>query len=235
MAFLALSAALLIWITSGTPAIPATASAELEQSVGVKYVALTFDDGPTAKTTGRLLDGLYQRGAKATFFLVGNRIAVNQELVLRMKAEGHQVGNHTWDHSVLKGVNSTVEQEEISRTDAALRELLGDGTYWVRPPYGLLNSDQLSDFSVPLVSWSLDPKDWKRRNTAGDVQAVVSRVQPNDIILMHDSFPTSVDAALEIVDTLKARGYVFVTVEELLSLNGIEAQPGVIYCSGRTE
>lgn len=228
----AMGAAVLITLSwgGGVTAVPAGGGAEIPAEEP-KYVALTFDDGPRSDTTTRLLDGLLTRGASATFFLVGEQIAGNEDLVRRMRDEGHQVGNHSWSHMMLKGQSNAVVDREIGKTDALLKEVLGDGTYWVRPPYGLLNESQKKRFTVPLVHWSVDPEDWKLRDTAKDVQAVLEKVQPGDIILMHDSVPETVDAALEIVDTLQAQGYTFVTVEELLRLYGVTPEPGVFYLS----
>ena len=228
----AMGAAVLITLSwgGGVTAVPAGGGAEIPAEEP-KYVALTFDDGPRSDTTTRLLDGLLTRGASATFFLVGEQIAGNEDLVRRMRDEGHQVGNHSWSHMMLKGQSNAVVDREIGKTDALLKEVLGDGTYWVRPPYGLLNESQKKRFTVPLVHWSVDPEDWKLRDTAKDVQAVLKKVQPGDIILMHDSVPETVDAALEIVDTLQAQGYTFVTVEELLRLYGVTPEPGVFYLS----
>lgn len=228
----AMGTAILITLSwgGGVTAVPAGGGAEIPAEEP-KYVALTFDDGPRSDTTTRLLDGLLTRGASATFFLVGEQIAGNEDLVRRMRDEGHQVGNHSWSHMMLKGQSNAVVDREIGKTDALLKEVLGDGTYWVRPPYGLLNESQKKRFTVPLVHWSVDPEDWKLRDTAKDVQAVLKKVQPGDIILMHDSVPETVDAALEIVDTLQAQGYTFVTVEELLRLYGVTPEPGVFYLS----
>ena len=128
------------------------------------------------------------------------------------------------------GIRATVDSE-VGRTDALLRLLLGEGTYWVRPPYGLLDEGQRSWFTVPLVHWMVDPEDWRLRDADKDVAAVLKAVKPGDIILMHDSVPASVDAALRIVDTLQSQGYTFVTVEELLQLNGVTPEPGVLYRS----
>lgn len=207
-------------------AIAASGSAQLTQET--HYIALTFDDGPRRDTTQRLLDGLRERGASATFFLIGRQIPGNEDLVLRMKAEGHQVGNHTWNHVTLSG-SFTADLEELRRTDALLQELLGSGTYWVRPPYGLISESERAALEVPLVHWTVDPEDWAKRSPEAVVQAVLKEAGPNDIVLLHDFFSDSVDAALEIVDTLQAEGYYFVTVEELLALNGITPQPGVMY------
>lgn len=138
-------------------AIAASGSAHLTQET--HYIALTFDDGPRRDTTQRLLDGLRERGASATFFLIGRQIPGNEDLVLRMKAEGHQVGNHTWNHVTLSG-SLTADLEELRRTDALLQELLGSGTYWVRPPYGLISEAERAALEVPLVHWTVDPEDW---------------------------------------------------------------------------
>ena len=227
--FLLAASLLLLWVISPRPDIAAGGEAQITEET--KYIALTFDDGPRPDTTGRLLDGLKERGAKVTFFLIGKQIANNTTLVQRMKAEGHQVGSHTWNHTKLQGQSCSVISAEICRTDAALRSLLWDGEYWVRPPYGLLDKCQESLFSVPLVTWSVDPEDWKLKNADKDVAAVLSHVQPGDIVLMHDSVPASVDAALRIVDKLQSQGYQFVTVQELLELKGITPQPGVMYYS----
>lgn len=219
----------LLGTARGGTAVQTTAPAVVPVETG--YVALTFDDGPRRGTTDRLLDGLKERGASATFFLVGERIAANQDLVERMQAEGHQVGNHTWSHVQLRG-NAAAGLAEVRRTDTLLREVLGEGTYWLRPPYGLIDAAVQARITVPMVKWSVDPEDWKKLNTAGVVRAVKSHVKPNSIILLHDIYPTSVDAALELVDALQAEGYCFVTVEELLALNGVQPQPGTLIRSG---
>ena len=196
-----------------------------------RFVALTFDDGPRRDTTARLLDGLRERGASATFFLVGQQIAGNEDLLLRMRDEGHQVGNHSGSHADLKSESDGGFQQEVGRTDALLRETLGEGDYWLRPPYGFLTAHQRQLLTVPAVKWSVDPEDWKLRDTEKDVAAVLRGVQPGDIILMHDIFETSVTAALACVDRLMAQGYYFVTVEELFALRGEVPQEGGVYLS----
>lgn len=226
--FLCLSG-LALWAAADGEALPADAAAELPAEV--KYIALTFDDGPRRETTTRLLDGLRERGASATFFLVGEEIQGNEDLVQRMKSEGHQVGNHTWSHVRLGGPPPETAGQEVRMTEEALRELLGEEGYWLRPPYGLIDEDM--EISVPMVKWSVDPRDWEQRNTAQVTRAVLRDVRPNSIILLHDIYPTSVEAALRIVDALEEEGYWFVTVEELLRLNGITPEAGVLYRSGK--
>ena len=222
----------LICVRQNTTSEAAQADAAAAIPECQKYIALTFDDGPRKGTTDRLLDGLRERGASATFFLVGEEAAANLELVKRMKAEGHQIGNHTWSHVRLENALQDTVQQEIRKTEELLTEVLGPSEYWLRPPYGLISPGTEKEIKTPMVKWSVDPRDWESRDTAKVVKAVLKDAKPNSIVLLHDIYPTSVDAALKIVDTLQKEGYSFVTVEELLRLNGITPEPGKMYRSG---
>ena len=221
---------LLLWVSEPPMEIAVDGAAQI--SGGTHYVALTFDDGPRRGTTDRLLNGLKERGASATFFLVGEEAEQYPDLVKRMQAEGHQVGNHTWSHVRLEGASTAVIQEEVGENEKLLEELLGGSGYWLRPPYGLITPGTETLIRVPMVKWSVDPRDWESRNTEKVVRAILKDVQPNSIILLHDIYDTSVDAALKVVDTLEAQGYCFVTVEELLRLNGVTPEAGKLYRTG---
>ena len=212
-------------------ALPADAAAELSEPT--KYVALTFDDGPRRTTTPGLLDGLRERGASATFFVVGEEIRGNEDLILRMQNEGHQIGNHTWSHVRLEGKDTAGHLEELRKTESALAEITGESEHWVRPPYGLIDPATAERITVPLVKWSVDPRDWESRNTEKVVKAILETVEPGDIILLHDIYPTSVEAALQVIDRVEAKGYEFVTVEELLQLNGMEPKAGELIRSAK--
>ena len=213
----------------GGEAMPADGGAEIP--AGEKYVALTFDDGPRRGTTERLLDGLKERGAKATFFLIGQQIEDNAALVARMAEEGHQIGNHTWSHQRLDGILPDEAAQEVARTEAALEALLGGGEYWLRPPYGHVAEGV--ELGVPMVKWCVDPRDWESRDAEKVTRAILDCVEPNSIILLHDIYSTSVDAALRVVDRLQEEGYWFVTVEELLWLNGVTPEAGRMYRTGK--
>ena len=193
-------------------------------------VAITFDDGPHAVNTRQLLDGLSAREIPATFFLVGERLAGNEGLVREMAAAGHQIGVHTWDHVTL---DSDVTPEEAAvqnaRTRAAVEHILGEGDYWLRPPYGIMDPELQKQEEGPLIIWSVDPEDWKDRDVARIVEYVLGRVGDGDIILMHDMYASSVEAALKICDALLERGFCFVTVEQLMDLRGVEPEAGVRY------
>ena len=191
--------------------------------------ALTFDDGPRSSTTGPLLDGLALREVPATFFLVGNRIPGNEDLVRRMAAEGHQIGIHTYDHVELKGLSRQDFDLQVGKTRALITQLVGEGNYWLRPPYGLMDRQAGQWCGGPVILWSVDPEDWKDDDIDRIVAAVVEHVSDGDIVLLHDLFPSSAQAALRVVDTLLARGCCFVTVEQLMAERGVTPEVGARY------
>ena len=196
-----------------------------------KYAALTFDDGPRPGTTDRLLDGLLERDAAATFFVIGEQVRGNEALLRRMAAEGHQIGNHTYSHVRLLKMEKDAVVEEVHKAEVTLEAAVGKGDFWLRPPYGGIDAARAGQIHTPMIYWSVDPQDWKLLDAGKVVEAVVGTVQPGDIILLHDFYPTSVDAALEIIDQLQGEGYTFVTVEELFRIQGVEPQAGVLYAS----
>ena len=209
-------------------AVPAEAPAEVEIG-GPPLVALTFDDGPRSSTTGPLLDGLALREVPATFFLVGNRIPGNEDLVRRMADEGHQIGVHTYDHVALRGLSQRDFDLQVGKTRALITQLVGEGNYWLRPPYGFLDKNAEHWCGGPVILWSVDPEDWKDDDVGRIVAAVVEHVSDGDIILLHDLFASSAQAALDLVDALQAKGYCFVTVEQLMEQRGITPEAGVRY------
>ena len=200
---------------------------------GSKYVALTFDDGPSPRCTPQLLDGLKARNVHATFFVVGCQVVKDPDIVERMAAEGHQVGNHSYDHKELDKLSVREAAEDMAKNDALLHRLLGAGDYWVRPPYGLLSEEERQALTVPVIGWSVDTEDWKSKNAEKILDILYRQISDGDIILLHDRYLNSVSAALQAIDHLQQQGYHFVTVSELLSLRGIEAAPGETYCYAR--
>lgn len=196
-----------------------------------KLVALTFDDGPWPQTTEQLLDGLSERGAKATFFLIGEQLDGMEDTVRRMAQEGHQIGSHTLTHCNLGTATSAEARDELARTDTALTRLLGEGTYWLRPPWGFVGAEIAAAVDVPMLYWSLDTEDWRLRDEEAVYRAIVESVQSGDIVLLHDPYPTTVRAVLRAIDTLSQQGYRFVTAEQLFAYEGVTPQPGVLYAA----
>ena len=209
---------------------PAGGEARVEVETGdLPLVALTFDDGPRNLTTGPLLEGLALREVPATFFLVGYRIEGSEDLIREMAAAGHQIGVHTFDHTTVAGLSRRDFDLQVGKTRAVLTQLLGAGDYWLRPPYGIVDDTTRRWADSPLVLWSVDPEDWKDSDADRIVAAVLEHVEDGDIILMHDIYYSSVEAALRIVDALLAEGYCFVTVEQLMNLRGAEPENGQTY------
>ena len=179
-------------------------------------IALTFDDGPHPVYTPKLLDGLKERNVKATFFVVGKNIEGREDIIKRMDEEGHLIGNHTYDHVKITGLPEEEACAQITKTSELVKEITGKNTEFVRPPFGAWDKKLECGFEMFPVLWSIDPLDWTTKNVDAVVQKVLSRAEENSIILLHDYYDSSVEAALKIVDALLERGFEFVTVDELV-------------------
>ena len=179
-------------------------------------MALTFDDGPHSVYTKKLLGGLKKRGIKVTFFLMGSNIEGNEELVRQMKQDGHLIGNHGYRHVQMTEEGAEKVRESVEKTGKIIEEIIGEEPEYLRPPYGDWNEELAEKMDLTPVFWSVDSLDWKYQNTPKITSRVLKDVEDGDIILMHDIFPTSVESALEIVDTLQEQGYTFVTADELI-------------------
>ena len=197
-----------------------------DEAYGQRMVALTFDDGPNKKYTEKLLDGLQERGVKATFFLMGECLEGNEELVRRMSEEGHLIGVHCMQHTQLTKIAVKDAVSDLRETKDQLEEVLETGKNgqskieYVRPPFGSWNGklDEAvrTELAMEPVFWDVDSLDWELQNTEKIVRKVIGQVEDGDIILMHDEFETSVEATFRIIDNLMAKGYTFVTVNELM-------------------
>mgnify|MGYP002667416527 CR=1 FL=1 len=204
------------WVTKGVNDYFFKDDGTYDPSQKRPMLALTFDDGPHPVYTEELLDGLKKRKVMATFFLIGNNIEGNEEIVKRMAEEGHLIGSHTYNHVQLNKLSESKAKEEILKGCNKIYETTGVCPSFVRPPFGEWKKNM--DFCVTMlpVFWNVDSLDWKLQNTEKIVKRVVKDVKEGDIILMHDIFETSVQAAFQIIDTLEKENYEFVTVDELL-------------------
>ena len=180
-------------------------------------VALTFDDGPNASSTPILLDGLKERKVRATFFLIGENVEKdeNEKIVKRMYEEGHLIGNHTYTHCNLSKLETGEAKKELEQTDTVIEKITGKQPVFVRAPYGELPVDSEQDLNRIYIGWTVDPLDWMTEDTGAVVKTVVEEINPGDVILLHDCYPSSVQAAIRIVDLLQGKGYEFVTVDHL--------------------
>lgn len=205
------------------------ADTALETELPEKLVALTFDDGPRESTTLPLLEGLAQRGVHATFFLIGQQVEKYPQVVCRIAEEGHEIGIHTYDHVQVEGLSEEDFRCQLDRCGRLLKDLLGREQYLFRPPYGLIDENVRQWSQYPIILWSVDPEDWKYKDARREAEHIISHVRDGSIILLHDFYPESVEAALSVIDTLSEQGYRFCTVSELFAAHGIDLQPGEVY------
>jgi len=200
---------------------------------------LTFDDGPSVHTA-RLLDALAARNVPVTFFVQGQQVQSRPAIAARIVAEGHEIANHSFSHPNLAARNAATIRNELTRTNNAIFQATGTRPTLLRPPYGSHNATVRSvaaEFGFPIVLWSVDTRDWERRNVNAIMSHIVDRngrprVRDGDIILMHDVFPTSIDAAIRTIDLLLAEGFTFVTTSDILIDRHGTLVPGRVYQRG---
>lgn len=181
-----------------------------------KKIALTFDDGPHPFYTEQLLKGLKERNVKVTFFITGQNVEAYPEIVKEIHDDGHLIGNHTYSHMQLGSKNAESFKQEIIRTNEVIKQVTGEDTIYIRPPYGSWDKTFEKELNMFPVLWTVDPLDWCSSDVSCIVNTVCAKAKENDIILMHDQYKTTVTAAFKIVDKLLEEGFEFVTVDELL-------------------
>ena len=203
------------------------------QAAGNKLIAITFDDGP-GNYTSSLLDGLASRGVPATFFMCGVNgsygVKNYNSLLTRMVSEGHQLANHSWEHPTFSKISGSQMQSQINQVGSYLtRAMGGNYNYLVRIPGGENNATIRANVAHPIITWSVDPVDWKYHNADTVYNNIMKSASDGSIILLHDIYQTSVQGGLRAIDTLKSQGYEFVTVSELFRRRGITLQNGTVY------
>ena len=215
--------------TTNTP--PVTSDNPFGIDPSKPMVALTFDDGPS-QYTWPIVTALQEHNARATFFLVGNRVATHQAAIEFTQANHNEIASHSFSHADLG--KSTEEEilSQIQKTDKALQEQHQYTPTLFRVPYGERNAtvlEILRQQGKPVIGWSVDPRDWESQDKDAIVSHVLSHVKDGDIVLMHDLYKPTADAVAELVPALQAKGYQLVTVSELLQYKGIDATPGTYY------
>lgn len=194
-------------------------------------VALTFDDGPQPSVGNRIMDCLAQYGGKATFFMVGDRVASRKEEVQRMVAEGHEVANHTMNHKYLQKQGAAEIQAQVVKGNDAIEAACGVRPKILRLPGGNHNATVRANTHMPMIQWNIDTLDWKTKNADKTVAAVLDHVKDGDIVLMHELYSQSGDAALRIIPELHRRGFQMVTVSEMAAAKGVTLEAGKVYSS----
>ena len=179
-------------------------------------IAITFDDGPHPRYTEQLLDGLKEREVKAAFFLIGENAAAYPEIVKREYEEGHLIGNHTFHHVDLEKIPEETAMKEIAMTNEAISSVTGEVPQFIRPPFGIRKKDLEEKLNEIPVLWNIDPLDWNTKNVDEIVNKVVTKAKDGAIILLHDCYQSSVEAAFQIIDHLQAEGFDFVLPDQFI-------------------
>ena len=197
----------------------------------VKQVAITFDDGPSSHTT-RLLDYLKEVDVKATFFLVGERLTYYKDIVIRQAAEGHEIGYHSYNHTIQTTLSDEKIISDFEYTNNLLKEITGqEFTVW-RTPGGGFNQRVLNCIPLPHIYWWVDTRDWESLNADKVYNNILKYSSDGSIILLHDLYRSSVEGAIRAMDVMLEGDYEFLTVTELLSRDGTPPEPCVDYKRG---
>src|SRR6266699_6048007 len=186
------------------------------------YIAMTFDDGPSATLTPKLLDLLAAYHIKATLFVIGENVAEHPEIVERAAREGHEIGNHSWSHPNLAKMSEEAVRSQLRRTDDAIKSATGVRPTLLRPPYGSITAREKrwihDEFGYQIILWDVDPNDWKRPGPAVVRTRILKETRPGSIVLAHDIHPGTIEAMPSTFDALEAKGFKFVTVSELIRM-----------------
>ena len=210
-------------ITAKGAGVPADPVASYGIDPARPMIALTFDDGPKTAVTGRILDSLQANGGRATFFMLGSNVNANAGVIRRMVDQGCEVANHTHDHKYLTKIGADGIVSQVGSTNQKIQAVCGVSPVLMRPPGGYIDAASLNvlgSMGMPAIMWSIDTRDWQHRNAQRTIDTVLSQVKDGDIILMHDIYSTTADAAVVLIPELTARGYQLVTVSELAAYRG---------------
>lgn len=189
-------------------------------------VALTFDDGPHPEYTPKLLDILRHHGVRATFYVIGRNVETHPDIARRIVSEGHEIANHSWSHPSLTSLSAARLRQEVESTSAIIEKVTGRRPTNIRPPYGAINERVrqilFNEHGLDVIMWSVDPLDWKRPGASVVAQRLVEGAAPGGILLAHDIHPGTIEAMPETITRLKAKGYGFATVSQLLALQDVQ-------------
>ncbi len=211
------------------PYMTETAQAETDNLTYYKTVALTFDDGPDRTNTTKTLNSLLEVGARATFFVLGNRVESYADLVQREHDEGHAVASHNWSHGDVSKMSGSAIRGMKAKVDKALYPVIGITARYDRVPYGLYPDMIDAKAGWPLIQWSVDTYDWKGRSTNNIMSNVKKQFTDGDIVLMHDIKDLTPNTAKVMAEWLKENGYILLTIDELFAKDSVVLEEDVVY------
>ncbi len=200
-----------------------------EETLPSKYIAFTFDDGPHSQYTNQVIDALLENNSTATFFELGMRMKNNKAVVQRVSTSGMEIGNHSYSHANLASCTKKRYLFEINTTNIIYNSITQKYLSVLRPPFGSMNKMVRKNSPYPIVTWSVDTMDWHTLNSNKIYKHILKHAGDGEIVLMHDIYPSTVEAVRMVIPELNARGYKVVSVSQLASIKGITLNKGKVY------
>ena len=194
-------------------------------------VAISFDDGPNNNNTLELLKVLDENKMTATFFMLGGKMNNQSEIVKKVHNSLNEIGSHTYSHINMKRVSLKDIKNELDNTNATYKKIIGEDLKLVRPPYGSFTRDIISNFNNYFILWNVDTNDWRYKDVDYLVDYILDNIQDGNIILMHDSYETSIEAVKRVLPMLYAKDIQVVSVSTLAKLKGKTMSYGQPYYS----
>lgn len=194
-----------------------------------KTIAFTFDDGPSGEYTIDIVNELLKNKARATFFMVGSKMHTYEKSLLYAYQNKMEIGSHTYNHINLKKAKETLAKEELEKTDILYNEITGSNIKLLRPPYGAYNDKTLKNYDYAFITWNIDTNDWRYRNSKYIEEHILSHVTDGSVILMHDSYKTTVEAVRNVLPKLYALNYQVVSVSDLAAIKGYTLENHKVY------
>ncbi len=194
-----------------------------------KSISFTFDDSPNQNKTNKILSSLEDNHFHATFFVVGNKMTKNRDLLINIKNSGNEIGSHSYDHSNMNKMSNEEFVEDYNKVNDIYKSIFNEDIKYIRPPYGLIKDSHLNLVNATYIMWNMDTLDWKRRNSNYIINYVVNNVKDGDIILFHDSYNSTVEAIEELLPILYSKGFQVMSVSELFELKGIKVNAKEVY------
>lgn len=208
---------------------------EEEKPTDEKLIALSYDDGPAKSSTLKILEILKDNEATATFFILGNRVKKHADIITKIRDDGHEIGNHGYDHTSLTKLSNTSIEKQIKDTSDAIFDVIGEYPLLFRPPYGNYNKNMKNIIDYPLILWSIDSNDWSSISDQKVIDNIMSELDDGKIILMHDIHKRTVDVSQTVLPQIRAKGYRIVSISELFEEKDIELENGHVYTKAKNK
>ena len=201
----------------------------IEEPTNKKYVALTYDDGPTPGVTTKILEILRLNDSNATFFVLGQRAERFPDIVLEAYLDGNEIGNHGYDHTSFRNLSHNQIMQQIHDTDKIIFDIIGVQPTFIRPPYGATSSQMATKIDRPIAMWNIDSRDWQIIPDSVIIDNIMSNLSDGSIILLHDLHSRSARISKYVIPIIIEEDYTIVSLEQLFEIQKAKVEPGKLY------